>query len=348
MRDSTTLRPPVEPPAARQRPASYPRTLKAAVRNAPPQLVAGILLAVTVAVVCFFLFFDLKGNVGYILPRRAIKVAAMLLVAVAVGVSTLLFQTVTANRILTPSIMGFDSLYILVQTVLAFTLGAAAVVAAPPTLQFGVEVLLMVVFSALLYRWMFTGATRSLHLLLLVGVVLGSLFRGLSSLLQRLMEPSEFIILQDLFFASFNNVDPALLGVSAGIVAVVCAVVWRARHTLDVLALGRDVAINVGVDHRKVVMRVLLGCSLLVAVSTALVGPVTFFGLLVVSLGYQLCRGFSHSWLLPIVVLIGAVALVGGQLLLEQVFGFSTALSVVIEFTGGILFLYLLLKGSLK
>ena len=345
MPDSTTLLPPKNPPKGR---AATPRGLKAAVRNASPRMVTGILLAVTVAVVCFFLFFDLTGNVGYILPRRAIKVAAMLLVAVAVGVSTLLFQTVTANRILTPSIMGFDSLYILVQTVLAFTLGAAAVVAAPPTLQFGVEVLLMVAFSALLYRWMFTGATRSLHLLLLVGVILGSLFRGLSSLLQRLMEPSEFIILQDLFFASFNNVDPALLGVSTVIVAVVVAVVWRARHTLDVLALGRDVAINVGVDHRKIVMRVLLGCSLLVAVSTALVGPVTFFGLLVVSLGYQLCRGFSHAWLLPIVVLIGAVALVGGQLVLEQVFGFSTALSVVIEFTGGILFLYLLLKGSLK
>ena len=349
MRESTTLLPPAKSPATvKGQAAAVPQKLKAAVRNASPGLVAGILLVVTAAVVLFFLFFDLKGNVGYILPRRAIKVAAMLLVAVAVGVSTLLFQTVTANRILTPSIMGFDSLYILVQTVLAFTLGAAAVVAAPPTLQFGAEVLLMVVFSALLYRWMFTGATRSLHLLLLVGVILGSLFRGLSSLLQRLMEPSEFIILQDLFFASFNNVDPALLSVSAGIVAVVCAVVWRARHTLDVLALGRDVAINVGVDHRKVVMRVLLGCSLLVAVSTALVGPVTFFGLLVVSLGYQLCRGFSHAWLLPIVVLIGAVALVGGQLLLEQVFGFSTALSVVIEFAGGILFLYLLLKGSLK
>ncbi|PNI08896.1 enterobactin ABC transporter permease [Arthrobacter sp. AFG7.2] len=345
MPDSTTLLPVKNPAKGR---AATPRRLKAAVRNASPRLVAGILLAVTVAVVLFFLFFDLTGNVGYILPRRAIKVAAMLLVAVAVGVSTLLFQTVTANRILTPSIMGFDSLYILVQTVLAFTLGAAAVVAAPPTLQFGIEVLLMVAFSALLYRWMFTGATRSLHLLLLVGVILGSLFRGLSSLLQRLMEPSEFIILQDLFFASFNNVDPALLGASTVIIAVVCAVVWRMRHTLDVLALGRDVAINVGVDHRKVVMRVLLGCSLLVAVSTALVGPVTFFGLLVVSLGYQLCRGFSHAWLLPIVVLIGAVALVGGQLVLEQVFGFSTALSVVIEFTGGILFLYLLLKGSLK
>jgi iron complex transport system permease protein len=348
MPENTTLLPPGKKPAAVSPTAGAPRRLKAALRNASPRAVLGVLLAATAAVVLLFLFFELEGNVAYILPRRAIKVAAMLLVAVAVGVSTLLFQTVTANRILTPSIMGFDALYILVQTAMAFTLGAAAVVAAPPTLQFGVEVLLMVAFSALLYRWMFTGATRSLHLLLLVGVILGSLFRGLSSLLQRLMEPSEFIILQDLFFASFNNVDPALLGVSAAIVAVVCALVWRARHTLDVLALGRDVAINVGVDHRKVVMRVLLGCSLLVAVSTALVGPVTFFGLLVVSLGYQLCRGFSHTWLLPIVVLIGAVALVGGQLLLEKVFGFGTALSVVIEFAGGILFLYLLLKGSLK
>ncbi|MGO4189576.1 iron chelate uptake ABC transporter family permease subunit [Pseudarthrobacter sp. TAF60_1] len=322
--------------------------LRNRIRNAPPRVVIGILLAATLAAVVFFLFSDLKGNVGYVLPRRALKVAAMLLVAVAVGVSTLLFQTVTANRILTPSIMGFDSLYILVQTALVFTVSAAAVTAAPPTLQFAVEVVLMVAFSALLYRWMFTGATRSLHLLLLVGIILGSLFRGFSSLLQRLMEPSEFIILQDLFFASFNNVDPALLGVSAVIISAVCVAVWRARHTLDVLALGRELAINVGVDHRRVVMRILLACSLLVAVSTALVGPVTFFGLLVVSLGYQLCRGFNHARLIPIVVLIGAVALVGGQLILERVFGFATALSVVIEFAGGILFLYLLLKGSLK
>jgi iron complex transport system permease protein len=120
------------------------------------------------------------------------------------------------------------------------------------------------------------------------------------------------------------------------------------RHTLDVLALGRDSAVNLGVNHRRAVTAVLVMCSVLVAVSTALVGPVTFFGLLVVSLGYQLCRSFSHAWLLPITILLGMVALVGGQLILEQVFGFATALSIIIEFTGGLLFLYLLLKGSLK
>lgn len=339
----TSLMPPVSPASL-----SVRTRLREAARSTPPGLVVTVLAIAAVVLVAVFLMIDLKGNVAYVLPRRGIKVSAMLLVAVAVGVSTLLFQTVTANRILTPSIMGFDSLYILVQTALAFVAGAATLAAAPSTATFGLEILLMVGFSAFLYRWMFTGATRSLHLLLLVGVVLGTLFRGMSSLLQRLMEPSEFIILQDLFFASFNNVDPGLLGVSALLVAAVCAGVWRMRHTLDVLALGRDVAINVGVDHKRVVMRVLLMCSLLVAVSTALVGPVTFFGLLVVSLAYQVCRGFRHAWLLPIVVLLGAIALVGGQLVLERVFGFATALSVIIEFAGGILFLYLLLKGSLK
>jgi iron complex transport system permease protein len=327
-----------------------PVTAKArfSARRLPPSAVLIILTAAALAAVAVFLFIDLRGNAGYALSRRGVKVGAMVVVAAAVGVSTLLFQTVTSNRILTPSIMGFDSLYILIQTGLTFSLGATALVTAPPLVRFGVEVSLMVGVSALLYRWMFTGATRSLHLLLLVGIVLGTLFRGMSSLLQRLMEPSEFIILQDLFFASFNAVDPALLGISAMVVAAGGLFAWRQRHRLDVLALGRELAINVGVDHRRTVMGVLLVCSLLVAVSTALVGPVTFFGLLVVSLAYQFCRGYSHRWLLPMTVLLGIVALVGGQLVLERVFGFDTALSVIIEFTGGILFLFLLLKGALK
>jgi iron complex transport system permease protein len=316
--------------------------------EASPAVVVCVLAAAALAAVVLFMTLDLRGNLGYVLPRRAVKVGAMLLVAAAVGLSTLMFQTVTANRILTPSIMGFDALYLLVQTSLAFTLGASAVATAPPVAKFCVEVGLMVLFSMLLYRWLFTGGTGSLHLMLLVGIVLGTLFRGASSLLQRLMDPSEYIILQDLFFASFNQVEPVLLGVSALVVGAAAVFAWRLRHVLDVLALGRETAVNLGVDHRRTVTWVLVACSVLVAVSTALVGPVTFFGLLVVHLGYQLCRGYSHRWLLPIVALLGALTLIGGQLVLERVFGFDTALSVIIEFAGGLLFLFLLLKGSLK
>ena len=335
-------------PVAPQVPETAARRRSLHLRAASPAVVLGVLAIAVLAAVILFMTLDLRGNLGYVLPRRAVKVGAMLLVAVAVGLSTLMFQTVTANRILTPSIMGFDSLYLFLQTAVVFAVGGSALATAPAAGKFAVEVLLMVLFSGLLYRWLFTGGQRSLHLMLLVGIVLGTLFRGASSLLQRLIEPSEYIILQDLFFASFNQVDPALLWVSAAAVGAIAAAAWRLRHILDVLALGRDTAVNLGVDHRKVVTWVLLMCSVLVAVSTALVGPVTFFGLLVVSLGYQLCREYSHRWLLPIVSLLGAVALIGGQLVLEKVFGFDTALSIIIEFTGGILFLFLLLKGSLK
>lgn len=330
-----------------------PLTARVAKRSAPritvsPAAVTIFLSVLALTAMAFFMFYGLKGPLDYVLPRRAIRMAAMILVAAAVGISTLLFQTVTANRILTPSIMGFDALYLLIQTALVFSVGAVTWTSAPVGLRFLIEVTLMVTFSFFLYRWLFTGAVNSLHLVLIVGIVLGTLFRGISSLLQRLMDPNEFLILQDLFFASFNQVSPVLLFMTAIIVLGCGYLAWRWRAKLDVMALGRDISVNLGVDHKRSVMSVLLLCAVLVSVSTALVGPITFFGLLIVSLAYQACRSFSHAWLLPITILLGIIALVAGQLVLEHVFGFATALSVAIEFAGGLLFLFLLLRGSLK
>ena len=48
----------------------------------------------------------------------------MAITGVAIAYSTVIFQTITHNRILTPSIMGLDSLYLLVQTVVIFFLGS--------------------------------------------------------------------------------------------------------------------------------------------------------------------------------------------------------------------------------
>jgi iron complex transport system permease protein len=329
-------------------PSAVVQSGRTPVRSLPPAFWLVALGVTAVALIAAFLLVGLEGNIAYVLPRRLNRVGAMVLVAVAVGVSTVLFQTVTGNRILTPSIMGLDALYILIQTALAFALGASVLLTLAAPIRFAVEVALMVAFSWLLYRWLFTGGGRSLHLLLLVGIVFGVFFRGASTLLQRLMDPSEYIILQDLFFASFNRVDPILLLLSAIAVGGLCVPAWRLRHRLDVLALGRDTAVGLGVDYRRTVTLVLVICSVLVAVSTALVGPATFFGLLVSALAYQLCSSFRHAVVLPLAVLLGVIALVGGQLVLEQVFEFDTALSIVIEFTGGLVFLALLLKGRVR
>ena len=85
-------------------------------------------LLATAALLCVIGFMTLgaNGQWAFVLPFRGGKLAAMLLVAYAVAVSSVLFQTVTHNRILTPAIMGFDALYLLIQSLVVFGFGQAA------------------------------------------------------------------------------------------------------------------------------------------------------------------------------------------------------------------------------
>jgi iron complex transport system permease protein len=302
------------------------------------------LAVLAVAAVAAFLTVDVTGSWDYALLQRSRRLAAMAVVAVAVAVSTVLFQTVTNNRILTPSIMGFDALFVLIQTAGVFFLGAATVSGTDPRLRFALEVLALVAFGAGLYRLLFGRTERDVYVLVLLGIVLGTMFTSLTLLVSRLIDPNEFLTLQDMLFASFNSVDRRLLVLSAGLVAAVCLGVWRLLPHLDVVALGRDTAVNLGVEHRRVVNLALLAVAVLVAVATALVGPITFLGLLVANLARQVLGTHRHAWVLPGATLLAVLALVGGQLVLEQVFGFNSSLSIVINFVGGIVFIALLIR----
>ena len=308
-----------------------------------------ILLGVLALTICLlFMTLGAKGSWSFILPFRGAKLAGMLLVAYAIAISTVLFQTITNNRILTPSIMGFDALYALIQTAMVFFLGAQVTSAIDPRLLFAVECSAMVLFSCLLYRWLFSGAVRSLHVLMLVGIIFGILFRSISGFLQRVIDPNEFIVLQDRLFASFNSFDTRLLVLSALLIAAASLAALRLFHTFDILALGRESAIALGVDHRRTTTQILILIAVLVSVSTALVGPVTFFGLLVASLAYQFMPLGLHRFTLPAAVLAAIIALVGGQLVLERLFAFDTAVGIVIEFVGGLVFLFLLVRGKTR
>lgn len=307
-----------------------------------------VLALLALVAATMFMTLGARGSWSFILSFRGAKLLGLVLVAYAIAVSTVLFQTITANRILTPSIMGFDALYVLIQTVLVFFLGASQLVSANPQLIFLAEVGALLVFAGLLYRSLFSGAVRSLHLLMLVGIIFGILFRSVSSFLQRVIDPSEFLFLQDRLFASFNSMDTTLLTLSAAIVGAASIVIWRMRPVFDVLMLGRENAIALGVDHRRAVTTTLCLITLLVAVSTALVGPVTFFGLLVVNLVYLLMPSSRHAVLLPAASLVAIILLVGGQVILERVFGLDAALSMIIEFFGGIFFILLVVRGATR
>lgn len=308
-------------------------------------LLLGILATVSALA---FMTVGAKGSWSFILAFRGTKLIAMVLVAYAIAVSTVLFQTVTNNRILTPSIMGFDALYILIQTLVIFFFGTIQIEWLGPNSRFLVETAIMVLFASSLYAWLFSGTARSLHLIILVGIIFGVFFRSLSNLMQRMLDPNLFAVLQDRFFASFNTINGEILTFSAIIVACVTLYGLRLIYVFDVLSLGRDQAINLGINHHRVVRKILILVTILVSVSTALVGPITFFGLLVANLAYMIAGSSRHRVILPVAVLLAIICIVGGQTILERVFAFNTALSIIIEFLGGLVFIILLVRGNAR
>jgi iron complex transport system permease protein len=231
--------------------------------------------------------------------------------------------------------------------VVAFAIGPALLVAAPPMASFVVELVLMAGSIVLLYWWLFLHRRLDLHVIVLAGLVLGVLFRSVTGFLQRLLDPDTFAILQDLTFASFTSVDRELLLPTGVLVVVALASLWPVRRELDVLSLGESTAISLGVDHRRVVMHVVVVIAVMVAASTALVGPVTFFGLIAANLAYG-AVGHRHLRSVPAAISIGVIALVGGQLILARVLGFGTELPIVIEFVGGLFFIVLVLTGRAR
>lgn len=309
-----------------------------------PALRLYLLAFFALASVAAFMTWGANGHWDFVLSFRAGKLAAMLLVAYAVAVSSVLFQTITHNRILTPSIMGFDALYTLIQAVVIFWFGMTAGGQWGLTGKFVLEVSVMTVFACLLFQWIFSGASHSLHLLLLVGIVFGLLFRSLSGLMVRMIDPNEFLFLQDKMFASFNAIRTNLLLASVAMVGGVSLIGWRLRRAYDVLSLGREVAINLGIHYRRTLWLTLVLIVVMVSVSTALVGPVTFFGLLVSNLAYMIMQTDKHKYTVPAAVLLGIVALVGGQTVLEHGLALNTTVSVVIEFAGGLMFIALIAR----
>ncbi|WP_066069031.1 iron chelate uptake ABC transporter family permease subunit [Neobacillus soli] len=291
-----------------------------------------------------YLFHDLNGSFDYALPRRAIKVIAMVITGFTIAYATVVFQTITHNRILTPSIMGLDALYLLLQTVIIFFLGSAHLIVVNKQVNFLLSVAVMIMFALLLYRFLFKKGGQSIYFLLLVGIIVGTFFSSISTFFQVLIDPNEFQIVQDRMFASFNNVNSDLVWIAIIIVGLVIIYAWRFVKYLDVLSLGREMAINLGVPYDTIVKQMLVIVAIFISISTALVGPITFFGLIVANLSYQFFKTYKHKVLISGAVVMSVIALVGGQWVVERVFTFSTTLSVIINFIGGVYFIYLLLK----
>ena len=280
------------------------------------------------------------GNFQFAWMLRGKKVAAFLLVALATGMATISFQTMTQNQFLTPNILGLDSLYVLIQTLLFFIIGGVNMLSQEQTSTFLISILLMALLSLLLAKVLLKRQQNDLFILLMLGMIFGTLFSSTSNFLQVMMDPNEYDLLQGRLFASFGNINTTHLGLAAGIIILGSLLLFAANRYLDVLHLGGDQATNLGISLNKFQILILFLVSLLTGTATALVGPITFLGFIVANISYQLMPTYRHSYLFPTAVLLGMIFLIGSQFLVEQVFQLKTTVSVVTQFVGGLYFIW--------
>lgn len=280
----------------------------------------------------------------YAMKLRTPKLIVMLITAFAIGGASIVFQSVINNTIVTPCLLGMNSLYTLIHTAVVFFLGSGSLIATNANLSFAVDVVLMGISATLIYSWIFKKTRHNVLYVLLVGTVLTSFFGSIQSTLTRVMDPNEYDTLLTTLVASFNNINSEIIVFSLILLAVIVFALRRELALLDVLTLGKAQAINLGVDYDRCIRRLLLGVTLCIAVATAMVGPISFLGLIIANLSRQLLKTYRHSQLILGSALFGMIVLVGGQLIVEHIYTYSVPVSVFITVGGGLYFLYLLLS----
>ncbi len=280
---------------------------------------------------------------AYAMKIRTPKLVAMLITAFAIGGASIVFQSIINNTIVTPCLLGMNSLYTLIHTAVVFVAGSGSLLATNPNAAFAVDLVLMGAAATVIYSYLFQKTNHNVLYVLLIGTVLTSFFCSIQTTLTRVMDPNEYDSLLSTLVASFSNINSEIIVFSVIVLTAVIFALRRELALLDVLTLGKDQATNLGVDYNRCIRRLLLGVTLFIAVATAMVGPISFLGLIIANLSRQLLKTYRHSQLILGSAFFGMIVLVGGQLVVEHVYTYAIPVSVFITVGGGIYFLYLLL-----
>lgn len=307
-----------------------------------------LLVAVTLVAAAAFLFvgvnFASPKLFAYAMKTRIPKIFAMLIAALGIGTATLVFQSIIRNTVVTPCLLGMNALYTLVHTAMAFTLGVGVYLALDANISFLIDLSIMAMAATAIYGWIFRLTRYNVLYILLVGTVLTSLFGSIQDTLIRVMDPNEYETLLTTLVPSFSNMNVGVVVLAAALVAAILCAFRRDLALLDVISLGKDQAINLGVDYDRAIRRLLLCVTLLISVATALVGPISFLGLIIANLSRQMIGTYRHSYLMAGSSLMGMLVLFAGETLTERATHYLIPVSVFVTIGGGLYFLWLLYR----
>ncbi|EHR34674.1 iron chelate uptake ABC transporter family permease subunit [Helcococcus kunzii] len=283
-----------------------------------------------------------------IIRRRLMVIIVICIGSISHSLSTIAFQSLTNNRIITPSLLGFESLYSVIQTATIYFFGITTLINFNGNFAFITQLMLMMLFSLLIYSWLLFSKDYDLQFLLLIGIILGIGLRSISSFMSRLLSPNEYDILQARLFASVNNSKSESIPIAIILLIISASLLFFNSKKLNVFSLGKDIAINLGLNYKRTSLFILFLISMLISISTALIGPITFLGFLSALFTYHFANTYDHKYLFIMSIFISYSILAFSYFIMNHVFYAEGVVTIIIELIGGISFLFLVIrKGKL-
>ncbi|TDP79805.1 iron complex transport system permease protein [Brachybacterium sp. AG952] len=267
---------------------------------------------------------------------RIPRTIALVLAGAAMSMSGLIMQLMTQNRFVEPSTTGtteWAGLGLILVMVLVPSAGLLT--------KMGVAIVFSFVGTMVFFLFLRRVTLRSSLIVPIIGIMLGAVVGSVSTFVAL-----QFDALQNLgvwFAGSFTSVLRGSYEV-LWIVLAVGVAVFVVADRLTVAGLGEDIATNVGVNYRRVV---LLGTGLVAiatGVVTVVVGNLPFLGLIVPNV-VSMIRGDDLRSNLPWVCLLGiAIVTICDLIGRSIIMPFEVPVSLILGIVGAAVFIALLLR----
>ena len=238
-----------------------------------------------------------------VMDVRLPRVLAGVLVGAALSISGASFQGVFQNPLVSPHILGVAA--------------GAGFGAALAILLF--DNLLMIHLTSFLFGLSSVGMTYALSrvykttpilMLVLSGIVVGSLFSALTSFLKYIADPmNKMPAIVFWLLGSLNHVSARDLWITAPIFAGCILCLLMVRWQINLLAMGEEDATSLGVNTERLKTLIIVAATIATASAVCISGIIGWIGIMIPHIG-RLIVGPDHKYLLPISTLIGAAYLV--------------------------------------
>lgn len=243
-----------------------------------------------------------------VLESRLPQLITALLAGAALSVSGLVMQTLFANPLADPALLGVNSGASLGAALALLLLGGSWTMG--DTALAGVALTIVAAFvgacGVIALLTMCSHYLRGNLALLVVGVMLNFVLSAVISLLCFYASADGvrgFIVWG---MGDFASVPLQRLPLMAILVLLPTMLVLVCNRSLNALLLGTDYAANLGISVQRVRTWLLVLTGLLTATTTALCGPISFIGLAVPHLARMVCRTANHGQLVPHTWVLGA------------------------------------------